>query len=56
MPNTLDRLLIVCEGETEKEYLSALADQLAVMPRVSIRKTAACAPMCRWTGKWAATA
>lgn len=45
MPNTLDCLLIVCEGETEKEYLSALADQLAVMPRVSIRKTAACAPM-----------
>ena len=41
MPNTLERLLIICEGETEKEYLSALADQLAVMPRVSIRKTAA---------------
>lgn len=45
MPNALERLLIICEGETEKEYLSALADQLAVMPRVSIRKTAACAPM-----------
>ena len=40
-----DRLLICCEGETEKEYLSALADKLEVMSRLAIRKTAACSPI-----------
>ena len=39
------RLLIHCEGETEKQYLSALTDALQIQNYVSIRKTAACDPM-----------
>lgn len=41
----LSRLLICCEGETEKEYLTALVDTLEIKARVSVRKTAACAPI-----------
>ena len=41
----LSRLLICCEGETEKEYLTTLADTLELTPRISVRKTSACAPM-----------
>ena len=40
-----DHLLICCEGETEKEYLTALAERLEVLPRLSILKTAACSPI-----------
>lgn len=39
------KLLIYCEGETEKQYLTALAEALKITPNVSIRKTAACSPI-----------
>ena len=39
------KILIYCEGETEKQYLTAIAEELGVTPNVSIRKTSACAPM-----------
>ena len=41
----LPRLLIHCEGETEKQYLMSLTDALQIQNYVSIRKTAACDPM-----------
>lgn len=39
------KLLIYCEGETEKQYLTALAEALKITQNVSIRKTAACSPI-----------
>lgn len=39
------RLLIYCEGETEKQYLTTITDALSISSNVSIRKTSACAPM-----------
>lgn len=39
------KLLIYCEGETEKQYLTAIAEELGITSNVSIRKTSACAPM-----------
>ena len=39
------KLLIYCEGETEKQYLTAIAEELGITSNVSIRKTPACAPI-----------
>lgn len=44
-PKKPSKLLIYCEGETEKQYLTALAEALKITPNVSIRKTAACSPI-----------
>lgn len=39
------KILIYCEGETEKQYLTAIAEELGITSNVSIRKTSACAPI-----------
>ncbi len=39
------RLLIYCEGATEKAYLQALADSLELAGKATVRKTAACDPL-----------
>ena len=43
--NKRSKLLIYCEGETEKQYLMAIAEALKITSNVSIRKTAACSPI-----------
>ena len=39
------RLLIYCEGETEKAYLQALVDSLKLADKAAVRKTSACDPL-----------
>ena len=41
----MPRLLIYCEGETEKQYLTTIVNALQIQSHVSIRNTAACDPM-----------
>ncbi len=39
------RLLIYCEGETEKAYLQALVDSFKLAGQATVRKTSACDPL-----------
>ena len=41
----MPRLLIYCEGETEKQYLTTIVNALQIQNHVAIRNTAACDPM-----------